>query len=205
MYDYLLFDAATAAAPFPRAVPMVRSLLDNALGGSEAEVLGVFAPQLGWTGTQAAVLLRWPGESDARTAAIATLTAASVIKSVNHAVLTPTVRPSSGAIPLPGGIYVHRWFVIEASAVDEFVGLSQEGWLDFEGRFDANIFGLFTARSTEEDRHAGAARLLLITRYGDHGVWEASRDPTTTAMKAFARRQALTRASWAASSVLAQP
>ena len=30
-----------------------------------------------------------------------------------------------------------------------------------------------------------SSRLLLITRYGDHGVWEASRDPTTEAMQIF--------------------
>ena len=202
MYDYLFFDAATGTAPFPRPVPLIKPLLTAALGGAPAEVVGVFAAQLGWTGTQAAALLRWPGESEARAKALAALTGAPAMTSVAHDVLTPTVRPLPGAVPHPGGIYVHRWFVIEASAVDEFVGLSQEGWLDFEDRFDANIFGLFATRPTDEDKRDGAARLLLITRYGDHGVWEASRDPTSTAMQAFARRQALTRVSWAASSLL---
>jgi len=42
----------------------------------------------------------------------------------------------------------------------------------------------------------------LITRYADHGVWEASRDPTSEAMQIFARRQQLTRRSWAASTLL---
>ena len=45
-------------------------------------------------------------------------------------------------------------------------------------------------------------RVFLLTRYKDHGVWEASRDPSTTAMKAFARRQALTRVTWNASTLL---
>ena len=58
MYDYLFFDAATGTAPFPRAVPVVKPLLAAALGGAPAEVVGVFAAQLGWTGTQAAALLR---------------------------------------------------------------------------------------------------------------------------------------------------
>ena len=49
---------------------------------------------------------------------------------------------------------------------------------------------------------AGATRLLLCTRYRDHGVWETSRDPTTDAMAAFQRRQKLTRDTWAASTLL---
>jgi hypothetical protein len=202
VYDYLFFDTATGASPFPRPVPTIKPLLEKLLLDTPGEVLGVFAPQLGWTGTQAAVLLRWPGDSEARARALAVLTSAPAMKSVIHDVLTPTVRPSPGAVPHPGGVYVHRWFVIEASAVEEFAALSQEGWLDFEDRFDANIYGLFAAERTDEDRRDGASRLLLLTRYGDHGVWEASRDPATVAMQTFARRQALTRVSWAASSLL---
>ena len=97
---------------------------------------------------------------------------------------------------------MHRWFEIEAAAADEFVQLSGQGWERFEATFDARIFGLFRRDQTDAERAAGALRLLLITRYGDHGVWEDSRDPTTEAMQIFARRQQLTRRSWAASSRL---
>ena len=116
--------------------------------------------------------------------------------------LTPTVRPADDALPQPGGIYVHRWFEIEAGAEDEFVQLSSQGWAHFETLFDAKIFGLFRAEPTAADRATDSSRLLLITRYGDHGVWEASRDPTTEAMQIFMRRQQLTRRSWAASTRL---
>ncbi len=43
-----------------------------------------------------------------------------------------------------------------------------------------------------------------MTRYKDHGVWEASRDPTTEGMKTLMRRQAITRVTWAASTLLAE-
>ncbi|PZQ60307.1 MAG: hypothetical protein DI570_14410, partial [Phenylobacterium zucineum] len=115
----------------------------------------------------------------------------------------PTARPSPTDHPKPGGIHVHRWFVIDTAALDEFVRLSTEGWKDFEARFDTNILGLFTAAQTEAERAAGRTRLLLITRYADHGVWETSRDPSTAAMAAFMRRQKLTRDTWAASTLLA--
>ena len=60
---------------------------------------------------------------------------------------------------------------------------------------------LARARIALQDDADGVTRLLLITRYGDHGVWEKSRDPSTAAMAAFARRQLLTRDSWAASTL----
>jgi hypothetical protein len=116
--------------------------------------------------------------------------------------LDPTIRPADDDHPAPGGVYVHRWFEIDADAQDEFVSLSGRGWERFEALFDTRIFGLFAAGRTAADQAAGAVRLLLLTRYRDHGVWEESRDPSTEAMQIFARRQQLTRRSWAASSRL---
>jgi len=101
-----------------------------------------------------------------------------------------------------GGVYVHNWFHIDADAVEAFVALSVEAWPDFETRFEARIFGLFLAEASETDLGQGARRLLLMTRYRDLGEWQASRDPTTEAMKTFARRRELTRVSLARSCLL---
>ena len=60
----------------------------------------------------------------------------------------------------PGGIYVHRWFVIDANAIDEFVALLRPGWADFESRFEANIFGLW-----DSEAYAGGS-----ARRGDAGL-----------------------------------
>jgi hypothetical protein len=46
---------------------------------------------------------------------------------------------------------------------------------------------------------------LLVTRYASHGVWEDSRDPSTTAMQTFARRAMLTLSTRAASTLLVTP
>ena len=116
--------------------------------------------------------------------------------------IEPTIRPADADRPATGGVYVHRWFAIEAGAETEFVALSSQGWAHFEMLFDAKIFGLFRAEPLAADRAQNVTRLLLITRYGDHGVWEASRDPSTEAMQILMRRQALTRRTWAASTRL---
>ena len=92
--------------------------------------------------------------------------------------------------------------MVEAGSVDEFVSISAEAWRDFEARFDASIYGLFIADGSDADLSEGVRRLLLLTRYRDHGVWEESRDPSTTAMGLFRRRGALTRNSWGASTLL---
>lgn len=204
-YDYLfvdLDDAEPGVAPTRAYAGHVRSRAE-ALQAAGGEVVGYFTPQLGWVSRQAALLVRWGDEAKTRDRELVALMRDKTVRSGQRAELTPTVRPGPSDRPLPGGIYVHRWFVVEAKAVPEFVALSVEGWRDFEARFDTRIFGLFTAERSLADRQSGVTRLLLITRYGSHGVWEASRDPSTAAMAAFAKRGALTRDSWAASSLLA--
>jgi hypothetical protein len=205
MYDYLFFNVAPGPPPYRRAGPVVPSLLTSALAGTAAEVKGVFVSQLGWANSQAAALIAWPDGEDGRDVALRALAEDPSVASLTIDRLTPTARPQAGDAPRPGGIHVHRWFHIRAEALDEFVALSTQGWRDFEVRFDANIYGLFAADRSSDDVALGVLRLLLITRYGDHGVWETSRDPTSEAMQSFARRQALTRFSVAASSLLVRP
>jgi hypothetical protein len=192
-YDYLFLTLKRAPQPHPA---LAAQLKGAALAGGA--VVGQWAPQLGWANNEAAVLVRWQGEPGD----VSPITSSDLVASSRAERLTPTIRPIGEAAPKPGGIFVHRWFEVEAAHVDEFVQLSGQGWEHFEATFDANIFGLLRAEASDADRAAGSARLLLITRYGDHGVWEASRDPTTEAMQIFARRQQLTRRSWAASTRL---
>ena len=111
------------------------------------------------------MLLRRPDDEAARP-----LDAPGPIADAISELLTPTLRPADDAIPKAGGIYVHRWFEVEAGAADEFVELSGRGWERFEAQFDTQIFGLFRAGVTPADTEAGAQRLLLLTRYAGHGV-----------------------------------
>jgi len=203
MYDYLFldFDTAPGTPPSKAYADAVRAR-SSAVAAAGGEVLGLFTPQIGWRAREAALLVGWTPEAKGREAEIGALEKLPSVAKVQRDRLVPTVRPMTADRPKPGGIYVHRWFVIGAQDQDEVVALSSEGWRDFEARFDANIFGLFAAERTAADKAVGVTRLLLITRYKDHGVWETSRDPTTDAMAAFMRRQKLTRDTWNASTLL---
>ena len=189
MFDYLELttgrerDAVQATARALKAAPVAP--------------VAVFSPLLGYPSNT--VLALFPAlEGEAALAATQALGVVSALRTR----LSPTARPATGAIPLAGGIYVHNWFNIDATASDEFASLSTQAWPDFETRFDARIFGLFLAEESDVDRSQGARRLLLMTRYKDLGEWQASRDPTTEAMKVFARRRELTRVSLARSCLL---
>jgi len=206
MYDYLFLDLeAPAGKPPARAFAEQIRARTAEIAASGGEVLGLFTPQLGWHTDQAALLLGWRPDAPGRDAAVAALSGAPGVRSAERHRSEATARPAAADRPQPGGIYVHRWFVVETAAVPEFVELSVQGWRDFEARFETHIFGLFAIDRTAQDRRDGVSRLLLITRYRDHGVWEASRDPSTEAMAAFAKRQRLTRDSWAASTLLSPP
>jgi hypothetical protein len=190
-YSYLFLTLKRGANPH---VALAAQLKSEATRLDGAELVGQFAPQLGWASNEAAVLWRFADNRGGLSSST------GLVDAMRPETLSPTLRPGDADVLEPGGIYVHRWFEMDAAAVDEFVALSAQGWDRFEAQFDARIFGLFRAAPSHADREL--ARLLLLTRYGDHGVWEASRDPTTEAMQIFARRQQLTRRSWAASSRL---
>lgn len=201
VYDYLFLDldAAPGAPPTRAFADHVRAAGLDKAGGTP---LGLFSPQIGWHSRQAALLVGWSPDAKGRDAAMAALANAPGVKSVERHRLQATARPSPTDRLKPGGIYVHRWFVIATPSLPEFIELSTTGWRDFEARFDTNIFGLFTAEPTAADKAAGQTRLLLLTRYKDHGVWEASRNPDTAAMAAFQRRQLITRDTWNDSTLL---
>jgi hypothetical protein len=198
-YDYLFFSLERGAAARDAFLGQIRAARGE-LAAAGGEVLGVFFPQLGWEAAEAALVLRW---REARSpAARAGLLAIAPVKSARAEPMTPTLRPADDAALWPGGIYVHRRFETAAVDLATFIALSQDGWADFEPRFDARVFALFLMDETQDDRAAGSRRLLLLTRYGDHGVWQASRDPSTAAMGLFARRAQITRETRAASTLL---
>jgi len=175
--------------------------LASELGVLGSDLYGVFQPQLGFASNEA-VVMTTGGDGKL-------LEGLDGVASVETELLTPTLRPADGSSLYrdgwpTGGIYVHRWFTVEADGVDEFVALSGEAWESFEVNFDAQIAGLFRAERSQGDEAAGVERLLLLTRYGSHGVWEDSRNEAADpeAWKRFLRRHALTRETTGRSSLL---
>lgn len=192
LYEHLMVEIAGG--------PPARAALAERLGAwsGAGRPLGLFSSQLGWAASEAAILIQLDGESVGETPALAD---GSGVTIAHRRVLRPTLRPTDEARLASGGVWVHRTFEVRTENLETFVALSGEGWRDFERRFDARVFGLFEVVEPRPD--PAATELLLLTRYGSHGVWEESRDPSTEAMQTFARRAALTLRTRAASSLLA--
>jgi hypothetical protein len=192
-YELLHFQLKPAPGRESQAafVESLRGRGAAAIRAAGGEPLGLFSAQLGWAAGEMALLVRWQDEPALE------LPPPAAVAYLRRERLTPTIRPGEGAALAPGGVYVLRWFHVRADATEEFVRLSGEAWPDFETRFDARVFGLFRAADGQD-----LARFLLITRYGDHGEWERSRDPSTAAMQTFMRRQQLTFWTQAASCLL---
>lgn len=195
-YDYLTFTLARGRKAWADFASHVRSA--PAIAAAGGELLGLFQGQLGFASNEAVVLLRWP---DAGRRAHVLETAPGVVALVAEE-LTPTVRPSDGKTLKSGGIYVHRWFTVDAERVADFVDLSNRAWANFEGSYDTEIFGLFTARASAQDTRNGEGRLLLLTYYASHGVWETSRDQTRDPAGLFVKRHELTRSTIGRSSLM---
>jgi len=198
-YDYFF----VRNLPGGRATFMafVNSTLRNLTRAAGGEIIGIFTSQLGWDSTELAILIRWRASLGDPSAINLALQHAPGVASFERHPLVNAARAGREQKLDPGGIYVHRWFEIKPGDREEFVRLSAEGWVDFEKRFDTRIFGLM-AEVQPRPKNTNLW-ILLLTRYGSHGVWEASRDPTTDAMKSFQRRAQLTLSSRGCSTLLA--
>ena len=194
-YHYLTLELAPGRAAWDALRTAMPSRVLPAIRAAGGEALGLFSPQLGFAANEAILLVRWPDETRADPSVIAI----DNVQIRSRDRLTATLRPADTDTPKPGGIYVHRWFTVAPANVETFVGLSGQAWPSFEGGFDTNIFGLFRA---QDPAPGGDARMLLLTRYADHGVWEASRQPSATARQAFGSRHELTTSTIARSSLL---
>ena len=88
-----------------------------------------------------------------------------------------------------------RRFHCREEHVDELVQLSTQAWQTFEGaaEFDAEPMGLFRPPRDAD----GVVRMLLVTYYDGFASWQTSRAPDKSARENFARRHALTLASYA--------
>ena len=162
--DYLTLELAPGRAAWEALRAQMSSRVLPAIRAAGGDVLGLFSPQLGFAANEAVLLVRWPYEARTDPAVIDIQNVQ--VRSRDR--LTATLRPADTDTPKPGGIYVHRWFTVAPADVDTFVALSGQAWPSFEGGFDTNIFGLFRAKDLAPN---GAARMLLLTRYADHGVW----------------------------------
>lgn len=199
-YDYLSF--TLERGQWPKFSSHVRGVAAPAIAAAGGEMLGLFQGQLGFSSNEAVVLLRWPSAGRDR---LRELDQAPGVVTMHPQILTPTVRPADGAVPRKGGIVVHRWFTVDADNAADFIALSNKAWENFEGSYDTEIFGLFSAERTAQDVREGAGRLLLLTYYASHGVWEASRDQTRDPNGLFVKRHALTRSTIGRSSILVAP
>ncbi|MDA1073324.1 MAG: hypothetical protein O3A63_01005 [Proteobacteria bacterium] len=106
-----------------------------------------------------------------------------------HLVMTPTVRPVSGAPCQREGLYVFRRFAVNAADVDEIAALSAQAWTTFEtsDAYQAEPQGLFRSVTS-----SGSCMMLLVTWYDGLESWQISRRPPPEAMQNFRRRHALT-------------
>jgi hypothetical protein len=198
-YDYLTFTLERGRAAWSTFVAHVHDVATPVIADADGEILGVFQGQLGFASNEAIVLLRSTAPLRDR---LRELDAAPGVVTLHPERLTPTVRPSDKAVMKQGGIYVHRWFSVDADSVADFISLSNRAWAQFEGSYETEIFGLFTAERTARDIQEGTGRLLLLTYYASHGVWEQSRDQTRDPGGLFVQRHTLTRSTIGRSSIL---
>ena len=198
-YEYLTVELKRGRESWRAFAEHMRGAGNGAIENAGATLLGLFAPQLGFASNEAVVLTRRTGPQASRAAGA--IAGAPGVARVTAEALSSTLRPANDARLKSGsGIYVHRWFTVDGDRLDDVIAYSGRAWPDFEANYDTEVFGLFTADASEADRREGSARLLLLTWYANHTVWEQSREHRDPG-GLFAKRHELTRTTIARSSV----
>ena len=126
-YDYLSFTLARGRQTIDAFAAHVRDVAAPAIAKNGGEMLGTFLGQLGFASNELVVLLRW---ADGRPEHMRELDQAPGVVTMHPERLTPTVRPANEALLKRGGIYVHRWFTVDADSVADFIDLSNRAWTD---------------------------------------------------------------------------
>ena len=166
----------------------VRATFDELAGSTNGTLFGCWRSLvgLGLGRDEGLALLSYESAAEAATArqAASQFGAQQLeIKEAQH--LEASVRPTSDAPPAYPGVYVFRWFQVGNADWENFRDLSDAAWPNMESVFDVNICGFWRSQEANDDTH-----VLLLTRYADLSVWEASRwwnNPTSAADESMTR------------------
>lgn len=147
----------------------LRSAFLDRAAASGGKVFGVWysVVGLGLARDEGIAVTSWADEASARAAAPVD---GGIVES-HSAILEASVRPVTDAPPEYDGLYVFRWFDIDAGDWPAFREISDAAWPNMEEVFDANICGFWRNLDVQEPD----AQVVLCTRYADLSVWEASR------------------------------
>lgn len=166
-------------------------------GRQDTTVLGRFMGLFGISNQELFVLLSQPVServtdqvTEQMTEQLRALLPAGV-EIVDSLWLDATVRPTHDAPFTRAGVYVFRFFEVNASDCDEVVSLSSKAWQTFENSdsYTSEPMGLFRFA----DPSASQGRMLLVTWYDTMTSWERSRAPHPDATANFRRRASLSR------------
>ena len=163
IYEYCRFKTAPRA--LHSAPAAARERLAERARASGGKLFGC------WRSVVGLGLARDEGIAVTSWASVAAAKAATPVADAECTLLKATVRPLTDAAPTYEGVYVFRWFDVAEAEWQDFCDLSNAAWPNMESVFDVNICGFWKSLDTKPP----ASKSLLLTRYADLSVWEASR------------------------------
>jgi hypothetical protein len=162
MFEYCRF--RTAPLALMESPEQTQQQFTNRAAANDGHLFGIWRSlNLGLPRDEGIALTAWRNEAAAR--------AAPAVDGGESTILQATLRPTTDEPPSYPGVYVFRWFDLASADVGSFLELSAKAWPNMESVFDVNVCGFWRSLDVDEP----GARGLLLTRYADLSVWEASR------------------------------
>ena len=179
------------------------ALTDHVFGAWRQAGITVWGVWEGIFGVASNELLIVAAASGDRTQPAFTAALGGGLEVLDSLLLNATARPEGLTPCEKPGLYVFRFFDVQAQDVQEIARLSAVAWETFEDTADyqAEPQGLFA----EAEKQMGPGKMLLVTWYDGLDSWQASRQPAPEAMENFRRRRELTRGTRALATRLVAP
>jgi hypothetical protein len=111
---------------------------------------------------------------------------------VDYQSLVPTVRPLNHTPITRFGFFVFRWLRLAPGSIDEWTGLCNETWPNFQQRSRSECLAVW---QVERDDHL-ADEILMCTWYEDLHAWEHSREVDPADAPKWRRRAELEYNHW---------
>lgn len=146
----------------------------EAVSADGGTLYGAWRSQIGRSRDLVTIITRWTDLEGALRGDKTLVDALPSLRSNDHVVMTPALRPLNAEPPKRQGNFAFRSFTLPEINWDEFLELCAGAWPGFEGAYDSQIIGMWR----HHDAQNGEAKCLLLTRRPDLAMWERSKLPT---------------------------
>jgi len=155
-----------------KAADQIRDFGETEIQKFEGKLHCIWQPQIGMGVHEGIILTSWPTIEDAAEHGHKLIANVDAVSTSSATIMKSISRANGSNSENESAFYSNRWFNVRLKHVDEFVGMSEAVWPDFESKYETKVVGLWQNIFIKDK---DLASLLLVVRYPSLAHWQNSR------------------------------